>query len=267
MPNQLQPPAESTMKHHIETPTHNLWRVTQAWQDALEATLGACGEQLRRLTQLGFALFSPRLLDRVQVPQSQEQLAERTAEVLSAQAAVAGAWLRSPWWLVGVGSAADLPTSFVRLLEANSQLAEAAVDAVLAWQRALTTPAETARAAVDAQTSTAAQRLVEDAGEARWATFDASRHEIDAAGVAAGPVVAEARMVAEAVGARAEQEQTAAFQRSHTPGGGTIKGKLNHKSERIYHLPGQMNYDRLKADTWFETEEQARGSGFRRAKR
>lgn len=64
-----------------------------------------------------------------------------------------------------------------------------------------------------------------------------------------------------------EQAQAAGFRRSQAAGGGTIKGKVNREGEKIYHLPGQANYDRIEADQLFESEEQAQANGFRAAQR
>jgi len=51
-----------------------------------------------------------------------------------------------------------------------------------------------------------------------------------------------------------------------------IKGNISKTGERIYHLPGQRDYDRTRIDPsqgerWFCTEEEAVSAGWRRAKR
>ncbi|WP_454015299.1 sunset domain-containing protein [Aquamicrobium terrae] len=51
-----------------------------------------------------------------------------------------------------------------------------------------------------------------------------------------------------------------------------IKGNISSKGERIYHLPGQENYDRTriserKGERWFCSENEARAAGWRKAKR
>lgn len=45
-----------------------------------------------------------------------------------------------------------------------------------------------------------------------------------------------------------------------------IKG---HKKSRIYHLPGQQSYNKIKASNivWFKSEEEAENAGYRKAKR
>jgi endonuclease YncB( thermonuclease family) len=51
-----------------------------------------------------------------------------------------------------------------------------------------------------------------------------------------------------------------------------IKGNISSKGERIYHVPGQENYDdtrisESKGERWFCSEDEARQAGWRRAKR
>ena len=50
-----------------------------------------------------------------------------------------------------------------------------------------------------------------------------------------------------------------------------IKGNINSKGERIYHVPSGRRYDRtkidpLKGERWFCTEEEAREKGWHRAR-
>lgn len=53
---------------------------------------------------------------------------------------------------------------------------------------------------------------------------------------------------------------------------GKIKGNINSKGEKIYHLPGGAYYNKTKIDTskgerWFNTEAEARAAGWRKSKR
>jgi hypothetical protein len=64
-----------------------------------------------------------------------------------------------------------------------------------------------------------------------------------------------------------EEAQRAGYRRAETPGGGKIKGKISREGEKIYHVPGQANYDRFDADMLFESEEAALAAGFRPAQR
>jgi endonuclease YncB( thermonuclease family) len=57
-----------------------------------------------------------------------------------------------------------------------------------------------------------------------------------------------------------------------SPAGCIIKGNVTKKGERIYHLPGQENYDDIvitpsKGEHWFCSEEEAVNAGWRKAKR
>ncbi|MBV4420054.1 thermonuclease family protein [Clostridium tyrobutyricum] len=44
---------------------------------------------------------------------------------------------------------------------------------------------------------------------------------------------------------------------------GRIKGNINSKGEKIYHLPGDPYYNRTKAEAYFDTEAQAQAAGYR----
>jgi hypothetical protein len=54
--------------------------------------------------------------------------------------------------------------------------------------------------------------------------------------------------------------------------GCVMKGNVNRKAERIYHLPGQLNYSKTSmkkglAERWFCTEAEAEETGWRKADR
>lgn len=56
------------------------------------------------------------------------------------------------------------------------------------------------------------------------------------------------------------------------PEGCAIKGNVSGRGVRIYHVPGQRDYDRTrispaKGERWFCTEAEARAAGWRRARR
>ncbi|MDD4504479.1 MAG: ComEC/Rec2 family competence protein [Clostridiaceae bacterium] len=46
-------------------------------------------------------------------------------------------------------------------------------------------------------------------------------------------------------------------------GNGLIKGNINNKGEKIYHLPGGAYYDKTIPEKWFKTELEAQEAGFR----
>lgn len=50
-------------------------------------------------------------------------------------------------------------------------------------------------------------------------------------------------------------------------GQGLIKGNISHSGAKIYHMPGQVNYEKTKPEVWFKTEQEAQDAGFRRAER
>jgi hypothetical protein len=53
--------------------------------------------------------------------------------------------------------------------------------------------------------------------------------------------------------------------------GSSLKGNVNAKSERIYHLPGSRNYARVAMngpdERWFCSEPEAKAAGWRPAQR
>ncbi|WZL73883.1 ComEC/Rec2 family competence protein [Clostridiaceae bacterium 35-E11] len=52
-----------------------------------------------------------------------------------------------------------------------------------------------------------------------------------------------------------------------TAGKGLIKGNINSKKEKIYHLPGGAYYEGTEPEVWFKTESEAQQAGFRKSKR
>ncbi len=90
--------------------------------------------------------------------------------------------------------------------------------------------------------------------------------DVEKGAVAAGRGIFGAEMISpEAFRAQARQPAQAA------PGACRIKGNISDGG-RIYHLPGQENYDRTRisesrGERWFCTEAEARQAGWRRARR
>lgn len=61
-------------------------------------------------------------------------------------------------------------------------------------------------------------------------------------------------------------------QNTSAAGNGKIKGNINSKGEKIYHVPGMKLYDKTviepsKGERYFETEAEAEAAGFRRSQR
>lgn len=50
-------------------------------------------------------------------------------------------------------------------------------------------------------------------------------------------------------------------------GTGKIKGNINSKGEKIYHIPGGVYYNQTDPEEWFETEADAQVAGYRKSKR
>ncbi|WP_278382475.1 thermonuclease family protein [Clostridium tyrobutyricum] len=50
-------------------------------------------------------------------------------------------------------------------------------------------------------------------------------------------------------------------------GNGKIKGNINSKGEKVYHLSGDLYYNRTKAEEYFDTEAQAQAAGYRPIKK
>ncbi|KKM12115.1 hypothetical protein SY88_05140 [Clostridiales bacterium PH28_bin88] len=48
---------------------------------------------------------------------------------------------------------------------------------------------------------------------------------------------------------------------------GKIKGNINSKGEKIYHVPGGAYYDQTVAEEYFNTEEEAQAAGYRKSTR
>lgn len=48
---------------------------------------------------------------------------------------------------------------------------------------------------------------------------------------------------------------------------GSIKGNINKKGEKIYHVPGGAYYNKTVAERYFNTEAEAQAAGYRRSKR
>lgn len=47
--------------------------------------------------------------------------------------------------------------------------------------------------------------------------------------------------------------------------GQKIKGNINAKGEKIYHMPGGKYYDATIPEEWFDSEKDAQSAGFRRS--
>lgn len=50
-------------------------------------------------------------------------------------------------------------------------------------------------------------------------------------------------------------------------GQGLIKGNINSRGEKIYHMPGGAYYERTNPEEWFQTETEAQNAGYRKSQR
>jgi len=186
-------------------------------------------------------------------------------ELAGAQFAVTVSWVELPFALAtgNLSIMQELQRNYARLLQAYTTLFQTYMPATAAVQRAAT---DAARAA--AQAAHAAQTTSQAAREtARDVIEQAEKATARAQTAAPAPrvnAVEEALHVAEAAAKKVER----AAQRGTTiDPARPIKGKIGRKGTRIYHMPGQANYDRFEADALFATEEEARAAGFRPAQR
>ena len=67
--------------------------------------------------------------------------------------------------------------------------------------------------------------------------------------------------------AAAAQKEEKTVPSPEAPEGKPIKGNINSKGEKIYHVPGSPSYERTVPEVWFATEEEAQAAGFRAPKR
>lgn len=64
-----------------------------------------------------------------------------------------------------------------------------------------------------------------------------------------------------------QSQQGSSSSSSSSSGQGLIKGNINSKGEKIYHVPGSTYYDRTDPERWFNTVEEAQAAGFRAPKK
>lgn len=189
------------------------------------------------------------------------RIVESARELTAAQIAVATEWVRLPFTAAGgqTNGLQGLQQSYARLLRAYNGLFQAYVSAaapvreaaVQAVQQATAQSGAAVRAATDAGAQ-AAQRAAQTATAVEQRVETAARAASTNGAHAAAAAVDQAEKLVET----AERAAASAT-------GTLIKGKINRRGERIYHLPGQANYDRFETDILFDTEAQARAAGYR----
>jgi hypothetical protein len=213
-------------------------------------------------------------------------LGTRGAELVQAQAAVAVEWLLTPWWLPGSNALDRFQQGYQRVFDAQRAYSEAWIDALTGWQRQQADGLEQAvhqtRLAVEREERTL-RDLAEETEAGNDAVLEAAIDVAEAAEQAILPIKGNSSGGEKIfhVPGQSSYEQTqgqeqfatqsdaiaAGYRISRAPGGPAIKGNIGRDGERIYHMPGQANYDRVEAEALFETEAQAQAEGFRPAGR
>ena len=197
---------------------------------------------------------------------------------------------------VYIDSTLGFQRAFTGATERATETAREIVDSQVQTARRVANDARVAQdAAVDATRTTAeaaratTERAVEQARETTTRVVEQAREVAEEAAeraeLAQRPIKANVssrgekiyhlpgqasyeRTQAEETFATEAEAQAAGYRRAESRGGGRIKGKITRDGEKIYHLPGQVNYDRIdEADALFETEEDAQAAGFRAAQR
>lgn len=155
----------------------------------------------------------------------------------------------------------------------------------------------TARASEEAAATYAgvAERTVEQAGTLLTAAAEiagteaarlvdtsrrAAKKAVEALRLVKGNVTRDGERIFHVVGqASYEQLQTetlfatqseaiaAGYRIARSPGGPSVKGNIGRDGTRIYHVRGQVNYDRVEAEALFNSEAEAVAEGFRPAQR
>ena len=249
----------------MTTATRSAWApgaALRGWQDTARALTEGYGDNWRRTADL-FASNMRRGAHTDSMRQSFERVTASGGDLLRARAAVNGEWLRAPFWITGAASPSDLQTRYVQLFEARRAFVRTLLDSAVGWQQAMTSvteeAVETARESLDAGVQTA-RRVANDQRQVQQAAVDAARTVVETTRQI-GETVAEQTREAVTV-ARETVEAAAEAVASATPGL-IVKGNITSKGEKIYHLPGQPEYDEVKAEATFGSEEEARAAGFR----
>jgi hypothetical protein len=225
-------------------------------------------------------------------------VARRTHEANRARAAVLREWTLSPFWLTGIASPSDLSDAYSRMFDAERELGDAWAGLIRSWSEDATDVARRtfdesnrlATAALDVR-----ERMVDDTVDAleesgrrsaaagrsaATAMREASEEAVSAARPVRGTTTRDGELIYHLPGqssydriqepvlfATQTEAQAAGYRLARSPGGPSIKGNVNRDGERIYHLPGQANYDRIEPEMLFESEAQAEAEGFRPAQR
>lgn len=219
----------------------------RAWQDGMSALM-------RAWTPAAPALGGAEMQEGV------NRIITGLSELTSAQVAVTAGWVQLPFALASGNSngVQDLQRGYARLFQAYNGLFQAYNAAAAPVRNAAVKQVERNLAASVRTAKTGAAVAHTDVETAAAQADSATRASTNNAARAANTAVDQAIRIAEAA-----QQTTAKSAR----GSGSIKGKIGRDGSRIYHMPGQANYDRFDADLLFESEAEAKAAGFRASQR
>ncbi|MEO6397249.1 MAG: hypothetical protein ABIP13_02160 [Tepidiformaceae bacterium] len=222
------------------------------------------------------------------------ELARLGGEAARARAAVTRELLISPLWLTGIASPSDLQTKVQDLIDLDRRVGEAwanvfrtqsrrftgnAHDAVNAAESVLDRSQQFAEKVASAVVSNAASTAAAAEDVSEKATSGAVK-AVQALRPVKGNTSRDGEKIFHVPGQSSYEQLTAdetfatqseaiaaGFRIARSRGGPVIKGNIARDGSRVYHKPGQANYDRVDAETLFETDAEAMAEGFRPATR
>lgn len=233
------------VREHIE-------QLGKLWQEGVGQTLDAYRAQWGQAAEANAAFW-----DQLLPPESaQRTISERLCAVARANSDLAGAVLAAPVAALPPETVAE---RYLALIDANRNLLLAYVDLLNRWQEA--------QAAITGEMIEATRRALEG-----QRTALRTMEEVNEEFATEAAEVATASLAGEEAHIAAEAIATALAEAEPVPGpmaspGLLIKGNISRAGEKIYHVPGQANYDRVFADAVFHSEAEAEAAGYRAARR
>ncbi len=258
------------------------------WLDPARQALDAYREGTDRMYALlpSWEAFAP--------DDESRELLRLGGEAARARAAVGRELMISPLWITGIASPSDLQSHVQDVIDLDRRVGEAWAAVFRTQSRRVTGNARQAVSAAEGAldrtqkiAEKAASAIVASAASTAAAAEDVSEKVIDSAEKAIEtlrPVKANTNREGEKIfhvpgqGSyeQLQADQTfvtqseaieAGYRISRSRGGPEIKGNIGRDGTRVYHMPGQANYERVDAETLFETEAAALAEGFRPSSR
>lgn len=113
--------------------------------------------------------------------------------------------------------------------------------------------------------SSTASKPIPDSSQAAEKSSQPAKSDSSGESASSNPPVSPSNSAQEQ--AKTDVKQSAVRHDGLGPNGETIKGNINSKGEKIYHVPGGQFYDKTVPEAWFFTEADARAAGYRASKR